>query len=102
MRARSSLIWKTPASSCVSRPTSSRGSFGPLSFSRISCRSPGPILLAQPAQVTRWVNLKSSSLDIHLLSYMTYEYKRKAKKNKWKVKNYPETEVDTRMITLIE
>jgi hypothetical protein len=33
---------------------------------------------------------------------MTYEYKRKAKKNKWKVKNYPEIEVDTRMITLIE
>src|SRR5215218_8497399 len=62
--ARSSRSTKTPASSKVSRPTSTRRSAcmgTPLSA---SARSPGPSLAAQPAQRAKLVRRKSSARDL--------------------------------------
>jgi len=58
--ANSSESLSTPASSKVPVPTSSRSSHTSGSPSSTACRSAGPSLEAQPAQVTRWVSLMSS------------------------------------------
>src|SRR5438477_7951890 len=66
--AKSSEIRKTPASSKVSLPTSSRGSDFTGSAASARDRSPGPILDAQPAQRANAVSLNNSSRVLEVLT----------------------------------
>src|SRR5437762_9644791 len=64
---------KTPASSNVSLPTSSRGSLFSGSAASARDRSPGPIFDAQPAHRANEVSLKSSSRVFEVLTRPTFE-----------------------------